>query len=144
MSVHQIRLNFHLQMKLEYLTFGTLMIWFWIYYYQFSRKKPFYFCECRRKKLYECNPNAWWLRKVNYNIYRDLIHTQHHHNNHTTITHMSVGVGFTLMWRVVVWLLCWWCKFNIFHIYISYALQENWSLVTIGDQSVMTFGSCRF
>jgi hypothetical protein len=22
---------------------------------------------------------------------RDLIHTQHHHNNHTTITHMSVG-----------------------------------------------------
>jgi hypothetical protein len=22
---------------------------------------------------------------------RDLIHTQHHHNNHTTIPHMSVG-----------------------------------------------------
>jgi hypothetical protein len=24
-------------------------------------------------------------------IHWDLIHTQHHHNNHTTITHMSVG-----------------------------------------------------
>jgi len=26
--------------------------------------------------------------------------------------------GSTLMWGVVVWLLCWCCKFNIFHIYI--------------------------
>jgi hypothetical protein len=44
---------------------------------------------------------------------RDLIHTQHHHNNHTTTLHMRVGPS--------VWgppscegLLCWCCKFNIF------------------------------
>jgi hypothetical protein len=46
---------------------------------------------------------------------RDLIHTQHQHNNHTTTPHMSVGPS--------VWgppscegLLCWCCKFNIFQL----------------------------
>jgi len=29
--------------------------------------------------------------KKNLCMVRDLIHTQHHHNNHTTIPHMSVG-----------------------------------------------------
>jgi hypothetical protein len=35
------------------------------------------------------------FRKQNYFLFpykkRDLIHTQHHHNNHTTIPHMRVG-----------------------------------------------------
>jgi len=37
------------------------------------------------------NFNNFFLRSTIEYLRRDLIHTQHHHNNHTTIPHMSVG-----------------------------------------------------
>jgi len=38
-----------------------------------------------------CNLNLITKIKNKMKIYRDVIHTQHHHNNHTTTPHMRVS-----------------------------------------------------